>query len=66
MTNFEPWTADVYMKKIKEDPLFEKAILGQKFTPNSDTFKQLVKIKDLHQFGNSILEIMVGKYQDNQ
>lgn len=54
------------MKKFKEDPLFERAIIGNKLMPDRSSFKQLVKIKDLYQFGNSIFEIMVGKYEEGQ
>ena len=37
----------------------------EKLQLDRDAYLKILKIQDLQQFGNSILELMVGKYQES-
>jgi hypothetical protein len=44
-----------------DESIFKEAISNDKLKIDRDAYLKILKIKDLQQFGNSILEMMVGK-----
>ena len=68
LINYEPWTVDSIMKKHENDPEYLKlkwCINNEGLTGKLEAYSKIVKILDLWAFGNSIIEIMVGKCSES-
>ena len=52
------------IKKFAHDKnsIYKDAVKMEKLQLDRDAYLKILKIQDLQQFGNSILELMVGKY----
>ena len=62
IVNLEPWTIHkMHKEKTKE---YKKVIKAKGLTMTEKDFIKIVQIQDLFAFANSILEIMVGKYEE--
>jgi hypothetical protein len=48
------------MKQFSEDPQYETLFKINQIKPSFEEIKQVIRVKDLHAFANSIIEIMVG------
>ena len=47
-----------------DESIFKDAVTNDSLKIQRDAYIKILKIKDLQQFGNAILEMMVGKSQE--
>lgn len=65
VTNFEPFQVAMYLKKAQEQKsTFRNIQKIEGMQSDEKSVRQILKIKDLQAFGNSIVEIMVGRYEE--
>ena len=65
VTNFEPYQVASYLKKAQEQQsIFRRIQRIEGMQTDEQSIRQVIKIKDLQAFGNSIVEIMVGRYEE--
>ena len=60
LVNFEPWSVEAKMQAQSQ------AVSNNTLKVARSEVLQQIKVQDLWNFGNSIIEIMVGKCQDNR
>lgn len=65
LTNFEPWSVEALMKQFQEDEeAFKEIMKMDVLKMDRKDFLRIAKIQDLQAFGNSIVEIMVGRGEE--
>ena len=64
LTHFEPWKVDQKVKKFETDIDYSVALKKQVLKVDRSKYILMCKIEDLQAFGNSIIEIMVGKNEE--
>jgi len=67
IVNYEPWNVEKLMgKHLSSQSQFANILKQDNFKVQREDFLQMAKIMDLQAFGNSIIEILVGKCQEQQ
>ena len=65
LTNFEPWLVDELALNFKDDHSAFKGIMKMNnLKPTREDIVNILKIKDLQAFGNTIVDIMVGRCEE--
>ena len=64
ITNFEPWKVDDRFRKFNSDMNYGLALNSDLLRVEKEKYILISKLQDLQAFGNSIVEIMVGKNQE--
>ena len=67
LINFEPWTVQKVLESFHKDPKLSKRYkhLIESENLTMEHYMQIVKIQDLWRFGNSLMELLVGKYKED-
>jgi hypothetical protein len=65
VVNFEPWKIEEMLKNMIQKEGYMKFLEDKNLTIDRPNVCQLLKIKDLQAFGNSIIELMVGKCEEH-
>ena len=66
MTDFQPYQVIKLLKQFGEDNDYKRIFKIHQIKPTFEEIKQVIKVKDLHSFANSIIEIMVGQCEKTQ
>ena len=63
MVNFEPWKVENFIKDqgFDENSIFKEVLKTDKASLERSDYVQILQIQDLQAFGNTLLELMVGK-----
>lgn len=65
LTNFEPWLVDEVTQNFKDDHnAFRHVMKMNSLKPTREEVVNILKIKDLQAFANTIVDIMVGRCEE--